>query len=173
MRPQRAHLALDRVALPRSMRVMRAARRGRRATPPGTMRSIRKRWPKTVASSAQPVLLQARELREAEGERRRRCRARRGRRGDWRRARARAAARAATRARGGGVDAGSALRAPCSRPRRRRPSNRPRRGRRADAPSASVSSRSASRCPCACSRGALRGAAPSRRRPRSGSVPAR
>ena len=66
---QRAHLAFDRVALAAHAR--RACAGGRStATPPGTTASIMKRWPKASLGQALPVFAQARELRQAEGQRR-------------------------------------------------------------------------------------------------------
>jgi hypothetical protein len=63
--------------------------------------SMQNRWPK-ASLDAQPVLLQAHELREAKRSRRR-CPARPGRPGGWRRARASSSSAAATRARGGSM----------------------------------------------------------------------
>jgi hypothetical protein len=74
------------------------------ATPPGTMRSIRKRWPNSVALSRTQSSLRRRNWVRPKA-RRRRCPARRGRRDGWRRARVPASARAASRARGGAADA--------------------------------------------------------------------
>ena len=103
-------LVVDRraAARPRA-RSRRTARRARerapastsRATPPGTTRSISSRWPNASSDGAQPVLPAGARTARARTRSPRRCRARRGRRGGWRCARARAAARAATaRARG-------------------------------------------------------------------------
>ena len=63
--------------------------------------------------------------------------------------------------------------APARRPTHRRRCCRRKRGRRAGGPRRASSPRSASRCPCGRSRAAPRAAAPSRRRSGSGNAPAR